>query len=134
MEYTQNYQLPLWDKEDAVIRTDFNENNQKIDNAIKAIEESRPFVIGSYTGTGSTSKNAVVELGFQPIAVLIAYPEDDSGAYGTFIDRDHPLTYSGTVTAQITATGFEVALATLNSNNVKPYTNIAVTCLYIAFR
>ena len=34
MEYTQNYQLPLWDKEDAVKRTDFNENNQKIDAAL----------------------------------------------------------------------------------------------------
>ena len=116
MEYTQNYQLPLWDKEDAVKRTDFNENNQKIDNAIKTAEDNRPYVIGSYTGSSSTGQNTVIELGFQPTAVLIAYPSDGNGSHGTFIDRDHPLMYNNTALAQITETGFEVALATVNSN------------------
>ena len=52
MEYTQNYPLPLWDKEDAVLRTDFNENNQKIDAALGAAGNCR-IACGTYTGTGN---------------------------------------------------------------------------------
>ena len=54
MEYTQNYQLPLWDKEDAVLRTDFNENNQKIDAALAslALRRNCTLTITSYVGTG----------------------------------------------------------------------------------
>ena len=70
MEYTQNYQLPLWDKEDAVKRTDFNESNQKIDEALEtlscAIEGQ--IVTGTYTGqvTGSSTVTQTITLGFQP--------------------------------------------------------------------
>ena len=35
MERTENYQLCLWDPEDKVLRTDFNEDNEKIEQALK---------------------------------------------------------------------------------------------------
>ena len=50
MEYTQNYQLPLWDKEDAIKRTDFNDNNSKIDVALGTIPKIES---GTYIGTGN---------------------------------------------------------------------------------
>lgn len=62
MEYTPNYQLPLWDKEDAVKRTDFNENNQKVDTALHQLSQPN-FVIGTLNGLQTGS---VIELGFRP--------------------------------------------------------------------
>lgn len=36
--HTQNYQLNQWEPEDQVLRTDFNEDNAKIDAAVKAVD------------------------------------------------------------------------------------------------
>ena len=79
MEYTQNYQLPLWDKEDAVIRTDFNENNQKIDAALKiAAEGNCKIAAGSYVGTGAYGADNpnTLTFAFEPKLVLIFCPGD----------------------------------------------------------
>ena len=38
MNYTENYQLNQWESADRVLRTDFNEDNQTVDAAIKAAE------------------------------------------------------------------------------------------------
>ena len=53
--YTENYQLPLWAADDAFLRTEFNDANQKIDGALGALAQSAGncrIVTGSYTGTG----------------------------------------------------------------------------------
>ena len=76
MEYTQHYQLPLWDKEDAIKRTDFNENNQKINAAIAAAAASVSdlIVTGTYKGTTTTAEPTVtqtISLGFQPRFLLV---------------------------------------------------------------
>ena len=71
MEYTQNYQLPLWDKEDAVLRTDFNENNQKIDAALCRLGNCRT-VCGSYTGTGSNSDTITLTFSGKPVLLVIS--------------------------------------------------------------
>ena len=34
---TQHYQLNQWEAEDKVLRTEFNEDNQKIDGALSAL-------------------------------------------------------------------------------------------------
>lgn len=39
MNHTQQYSLSLWDPDDRVQRTDFNDNNAKIDAALAALEE-----------------------------------------------------------------------------------------------
>ena len=40
MNYTQNYQLNQWEATDRVLRTDFNNDNAKIDAALKANADS----------------------------------------------------------------------------------------------
>lgn len=39
--HTENYQLNLWEPEDAFLRTEFNENTEKIDAALKAEADAR---------------------------------------------------------------------------------------------
>ena len=58
MEYTQNYQLPLWDKEDAVLREDFNAGNSKIDAALAEIRPEM-VLLKEYTSTAVTAKHRV---------------------------------------------------------------------------
>ena len=53
--YTTNYELPIWAADDAFLRTEFNDANQKIDAALGALAQSAGncrIVTGSYTGTG----------------------------------------------------------------------------------
>ena len=53
--YTTNYELPLRAADDAFLRTEFNDANQKIDAALGARAQSAGncrIVTGSYTGTG----------------------------------------------------------------------------------
>ena len=41
---TQHYQLNQWEAEDKVLRAEFNQDNAKLDSAMK--EASKAFVIG----------------------------------------------------------------------------------------
>ena len=81
MEYTQNYQLPLWDKEDSVLRTDFNENNQKIDAALEELASRPKIEFGSYVGTGTFgpgTQNTLI-FSFAPkIVIIVADAEGGS--------------------------------------------------------
>ena len=47
--------LHLWEPTDQVLRTEFNQNWQKIDTAVAEARE-KPYVIGSYTGNGAASR------------------------------------------------------------------------------
>ena len=48
---TTNYQLNQWDAEDKVLRTEFNEDNQKIDAALGALAKAVPRIVtGTYEG------------------------------------------------------------------------------------
>jgi hypothetical protein len=134
MTKTDNYQLNQWEPGDPIRRQDFNRDNARVDAAILAAREYRPYVIGTYSGTNSTATTRVVELGFQPTAVLIVYPQDTDGSYGTMITREYSLSYNGSVMARITETGFEVGSASTGSSLVKPYTNLGSPYIYIAFR
>ena len=78
MNYTENYQLNQWDASDYVRREDFNEDNAKIDAAIKATNDSIPqFVTGSYIGVGQSGESSKVTLtlGFCPKLLFVA-PEN----------------------------------------------------------
>ena len=75
---TINFQLCQWEAEDEVLRTDFNADNLKIENALSAIKtvadvaytpENSPIVAGAYTGDGAASRK--IEVGFTPKAVLV---------------------------------------------------------------
>lgn len=68
--YTPNYQLHQWEPQDPFLRTDFNEDLQKIDNGLhEKLSEST----GSYVGTGKfgpANKN-VLEFEVSPQIVLV---------------------------------------------------------------
>ena len=40
MRETSNYKLSQWDKTDRIMMEDFNSDNQKIDEAIKAVQNN----------------------------------------------------------------------------------------------
>lgn len=39
--YTDKYKLCQWEATDAVLRTDFNEDNAKLEAALKALEDNK---------------------------------------------------------------------------------------------
>ena len=119
--YTENYQLPIWAADDAFLRTEFNDANQKIDGALagkagktelaaeeQMVESRVRIATGSYDGTDNTQD---IELGVQPAAVLLFSEEGEthySVTYGGLMTRDLSLrSNNGTVVAaKITETGF----------------------------
>ena len=95
--YTENYGLCQWEATDQVLRTDFNEDNAKVDEALKSASdlaqaaqtlagaayspENSPFVVGSYTGDGTAKRK--IELGFTPKAVLVVHSNGVTAYRGT---------------------------------------------------
>ena len=55
MNKTSNYQLCQWDGEDRILRTDFNEDNAKIDAALKQQSNSIAGINSALSGKASTS-------------------------------------------------------------------------------
>ena len=48
---TANYQLNQWEAEDKVLRTEFNEDNTKIDSVLQTLTSQMPkIVVGTYMG------------------------------------------------------------------------------------
>ena len=94
MNYTKNYRLPQWVKEDRIMMDDFNaamssmesgmtrtaaqaaEASNKADTAVQTANSARQdvqtwknYVVGSYTGTGAVQH---IDLGFRPSFVIIS--------------------------------------------------------------
>ena len=93
MNYTKNYRLPQWVKEDRIMMDDFNAMNTSIESgltktaatanaaradaseakqaadAASAKADVLPYVVGYYTGTGN---DMTIELGFRPAFVIIS--------------------------------------------------------------
>ena len=102
--YTANYQLHQWVPEDNFLRTDFNQDFQKIDSALASLQtqtdskasstalaavealanQKCEIAVGSYTGDRAASRK--ISLPFTPTAVLVerCYGTRDfsSGVYG----------------------------------------------------
>ena len=66
--YTTNYGLPIWAADDAFLRTEFNDANQKIDAALGTANIER-FYVGSYTGDGTSSRT--IQLSFAPKLLIL---------------------------------------------------------------
>ena len=81
MNYTQNYQLCLWDEDDRILMEDFNSDNEKTDAAMAGFGNCK-IVHGSYIGTGEHGGYGI-SLAFsgQPLLVLIG----DSGTGGLLV-------------------------------------------------
>ena len=84
MEYTKNYQLPLWAEDDRILRTDFNDMTEKLEGGLAELA-GRVSSVGncaiytlSYTGTGGSGASTPNRLTFpgRPVAVFVADTEE----------------------------------------------------------
>ena len=60
--YTEKYGLCQWEATDAVLRTDFNEDNQKIDAALKTQAGNISNLTAQMAGKASTATVSVYQL------------------------------------------------------------------------
>ena len=109
---TTNYQLHKWEADDDFLRSEFNENFAKLDEAARV-------VVGAYTGDGSASR--FISLGFTPKAVFVL-PKDgqivtEHGYYGGLALPENPVTAEEYTLCQITANGFQVGHASYTKYN-----------------
>ena len=77
--HTTNYQLCQWEATDKVLRTDFNQDNAKIDAALAALQQGKGnchILAGNYVGTGHYNTSGASTLTFDhiPLAVFIYNP------------------------------------------------------------
>ena len=133
--HTTNYNLCQWLATDQVKRTDFNEDNAKIDAALADLESSKAdqaalnaasaripkVAAGTYTGNGSTTRK--ISLSFTPKAVLVM-PQNsrlsDSGSTsmtcgGLAVTGGNVLDGQGTAVVSIVSNGFQVSYYKSNS-------------------
>ena len=106
MNQTSNYQLNQWDPEDRILRTDFNEDNAKLDAALKANADAisseadaRSNAVSSlasqlaakgnvrveiktYVGTGTSGQSNPNSLIFSGKPVLFFIGSGDDGSVG----------------------------------------------------
>ena len=145
MNYTTNYHLPQWVESDRILMEDFNQAMETLDGGIAAAKaaadtakttadnaycpENKPYVFGSYKGTGSQQS---ITLGFKPSALIIMRnygsnnPEDAEGAWA-FVTPS-----STCVTIQFLEDGFR--LLSLNSGQYPAVNWGNYYYNYIAFR
>ena len=118
---TENYQLNQWEPSDNFLRTDFNEDNARIDAALTELSGKVTIELFQYKGNGDAART--IELGYRPKAVIIiANPGSMTNGY---IGADGiPMTY-----VQIEDVGFTV----MKYNNTCPNVN-AMTYACIIFR
>ena len=126
MNYTQNYQLPQWEKTDRIMMDDFNDAMSKVEDGLGAIPR---IITGSYTGNGEASQE--INLGFRPKAVIVAarggMNADRQGDCGVQIAYGSQSAYM----VAITDTGFTVSGDTnlgMNStySQFNPYRYLAI--------
>ena len=77
-KYTEHYQLHQWEPEDPFLRTDFNEDLNKVDQALSQLasekygEDKKAYVCGSYIGDGGTGMQDIA-LSFQPTLLFVEH-------------------------------------------------------------
>ena len=132
---TANYQLNQWEAEDKVLRTEFNEDNQKIDAALGALAKAVPrTATGTYTGDGTESR--FIDLGFAPKAVYVSaqagntYASAGSGHYGGLALAGHPVQVNQYLVLEIEGTGIRVHFSRTEYFGI--YSNGANTVYYYA--
>lgn len=96
-DYTEHYQLHQWQPQDPFLRTDFNEDLQKIDNTLRQLADTAAtqgeelnqrgnctIVSGNYIGTGTTGESGSCSLSFakRPLFVVVV-PSKESDSSST---------------------------------------------------
>ncbi len=102
MKKTEHYQLNQYEPTDSFLRTDFNEDNAKIDGALHQIAQRPECVVGHYQGNDSSTRD--IYLGFQPKLMIISSTRGFLDYGGIVIPG-----YTGADNAvTVTSTGFQV--------------------------
>mgnify|MGYP001034600648 FL=1 len=138
---TNYLQLNYWSAGDKPKMADFNNDNQRLDNAFQSHVQNnaqhltgnqsawlaQPFVSGTYTGDGAASRS--VTLGFAP-ALLVILPEGYGPLELDTVQETPLLRFAlaadgcGSTGVTLTATGF-----TVNQAQSIPLAGLAKTCL-----
>ena len=124
---TINYQLNQWEATDDFLRTDFNEDNAKID---AALSEKSGLVFGTYTGDGAADRS--FDLGFAPKAVYVCTQSGMAGiisgneqCYGGLALPGYPLKLGSNVAMALSDTGFIISVTSnyigINRTNMNYY-------------
>ena len=143
--YTANYGLCQWEAEDNFLREEFNQDNAKIDAALKGLENTKAnssttnsrltalenrveVIVGSYTGDGAATRT--IDLGFTPKAVLLEHP---SGMRMT----NNNIAFGGLALLNFPANGFQIVEGgfSVRYNSGYVHTNNSGTVYhYLAFK
>ena len=94
---TTNYQLNQWEPEDNFLRTDFNEDNAKIEAALTEMARgSVKIITGTYSGTGTTAQT--IEFGQEvgPVFVQAVGVGSSTNYSGYVLASGHQYGYSST--------------------------------------
>ena len=133
--YTEYFQLNQWAAEDKVLRAEFNEDNRKIDQALRALAGAVPRIVtGTYTGDGTESR--LIDLGFAPKAIYVStqagntYASAGSGHYGGLALAGHPVQVNQYMVLEIEGTGIRVHFNRTEYFGI--YSNVANTVYYYA--
>ena len=161
MNYTKNYRLPQWVKEDRIMMDDFNAAMSSMESgmtktAAQAAEAksiattaqqtadtakqgadnayspvNKPFVAGTYVGTGA---DKTFNLGFRPACVMIAGLGSHDGGNSNYVSNYFGVTCGGVLTdrVRLTDTGFTVLASSIGL--APDYTIQGLRYDYIAFR
>ena len=128
--YTENYQLPLWAADDAFLRAEFNDANEKIDAAIAEVAAATPQIVcGEYDGdatnlpaNGGATKE--ITLGFRPKALIITTGSTlSSGANSAVLLGDFEILSGDNILCKFTNTGFLVGSAKYGNSDTYPQLN-----------
>ncbi len=85
MNYTENYQLNQWEPADRVLRTDFNEDNRKIEEALQKSEDARFYIKLLEITTTTTTKEINLDvssidlLQYHKIELYVSCPTKENG-------------------------------------------------------
>ena len=137
MNYTKNYQINQWDAADRVLWEDFNEDNRKIEEALKELRAAIPkpdIAVGTYLGTNDTNSQNHILLGFKPSAVLISVASTSMGENSVLVTPDASIAFDKQPMVQITDSGFLVATIFYSGSILTPHMNAARRYCYVAFR
>jgi len=155
--YTENYNLCQWEPSDPVLRTDFNEDNAKLDAALASIAgvagaakaqaqaitdaaytktDYPPLTGGTYVGNGKNSQ--AITLGFRPRVVIVFSEMMELGAEGNYIKIAGGVALNGISLpynpVAITANGFQVFNQEISGNMAIRVNYTSTTYIYLAFR
>lgn len=78
-KFTENYGLNQWEPGDKVVHTDFNEDNRKIDAALKALDEKKISHIKAAWYWGKGTDRQFIDVGFHPDGVAV-FASDQQGS------------------------------------------------------